>query len=99
MGSGTYLLGELSQSHSSPHSIQISDAFEFVRHGKQVKGHMLRNQSTHCLKYHTMLLAIETTYRKFIHSLIYAVRFDQKGSEDCLFNIKSLRRHISHLKP
>ena len=67
--------------------------------GKKIQGNMLIGQRAHRFKYHTMLLAIETARSELIHSFIYAVWLDQKRTKDSLFDIKSLRRSVSHLKP
>ena len=60
---------------------------------------MLIDQLPHCLENHPMLLTIEAIRCKLIDGIIDAVRFNQQRAEDSLFDIKSLRRLIPHLKP
>ena len=76
---------------------ELCDKYEEMP--KDIQWHMLIDQLPHCLENHPMLLTIEAIRRKLIDGIIDAVRFNQQRTEDSLFDIKSLRRLIPHLKP
>ena len=99
MGCRSDLLGKLNQSNRTSNSFEIAVGFQFLRNGKQVECHMFVGKRAHGFEDHPVLLAIETVRRKLIHGFVDTVRLYKKGAEDSLFDIKSLRRSVSHLKP
>ena len=99
MSCSTYLLGQVHKEHSTADLIKLSIIPELLGYGQEVKGSMLLHQGAHRIEYDPMLLTVEACRRKLAHCVIDAVRLNQKCSEDSLFDIKSLRRSVSHLKP
>ena len=86
--------------HRCPtYSIESFLKLELLRDGNHVDGDVLVHESGHRLKNHPVLLGIEAIRSQFPHSLVHTVRFYQQRSKDSLFDIKSLRRFVSHLKP
>ena len=93
------LLRKLNKGHCSADSFKVAIALQLLGHRKKIQGNVLIGELTHRLEYHTVLFTIETAGGEFIHRLVDAVRLYQESSEDCLFDVKSLRWSVSHLKP
>ena len=99
MGCGTDLLRKLHKKDRASYSLEITCILQFLRHGKKIQSCMLVYKNTHSFEYHPVLFTIEAVRSKFSHRFIHTVRFNQKSTEDCLFDIKSLRWSVTHLKP
>ena len=99
MGSSTDLAGKLDQSDSAAHCLEISFAAQGGSHRDDVDRAMFSHKLTDRLEDHPVLGVVETTCSKFFQSHIDYGRLQQHGTKDSLFNIKSLRRSSTHLKP
>ena len=99
MGSRPYLLGQLGKNDRPSDGLEIAFGLELLGYGKRVNGDMRIDKMGHCHEYHPVLLVIETVGSELFHRIIHAVGLHKKGPEDSLFDIKSLRRSVSHLKP
>ena len=95
----THLLGQVHKEDCTADLVKLSIIPELLGYGQEVEGGMLLHKGAHRLEYDPVLLTVEACRCKLAHCVINAVRLNQKGSEDCLFDIKSLRRSVSHLKP
>ena len=99
IGCRSHLERQFHQSRSASDSIEIALCLEFLGHGNDIETDVFRNQGGHSLENHLVCLGIETGRSELPHCFIHTVGLDKQGSEDRLFDIKSLRRDISHLKP
>ena len=99
MCSRTDLLREMHKEHGATDLVELSVVAELLRNRQKVQRGMLLDKGLHRLEYHPVLLGIEAARGQFAHSVVDAVRLDEKRAEDSLFDVKGLRWFIAQLKP
>ena len=99
VGGGADLHGQFRQCHGTAHRLQVVLFPKLVADGQQIDGDVLVDELGHRLENHPVTGIVETRRSQLVHRLIDGGGLDQHGTQDGFFDIKSLRRFVSHLKP
>ena len=94
-----HFLRQARQGHGASHDFKIAVALELVADGDDVDGSVVQHQGAHSFENHTVLLVVEARGGELLHCKVHAGGLYEHSTKDRLFNVKSLRGFITHLKP
>ena len=99
IGGRTDLAGEVRDGDGPAHRIEGPLGAQFRGDRHHVDGGVFVDERLDGLEDHLILRRVDARYAELLHRSVDRGGFDQHRTEDSLFNFKSLRRFVSHLKP